>query len=339
MARAYDSRCYLPGGAECQPGPQSAHNRWIGVSDEHRQLWLRTLDLAGLSALPAAQAEDQFDLDVFTADDPVDVAGTLMPTYTPVAFFDASRAQRRTTSAPEFAQLPDFGYALWDWATGLETCPLDPALPQPAAAGPCHDFSTHMGAVNSNHFLPQAQAFFAYYHALAIGRAGACRTMKEKLGAESNRFGPFLDACAQEAFVLEAIGHHFLQDAWSSGHMWERWGSPDLIDFTDYPHALLVGMTAGLIHGARAVLQDKAGFVGFDVNDALCAPGPAVTFADPAATSVPALGDLYLGSLLANDGAAFPEQYQQLFSCAAAAVRQVAAALGESAGGLDPSLV
>ena len=338
-AGAYDSRCYLPGGAECAPGPQSAHNRWIGVSDEHREIWLRTLDLARLSALPAAQAEDQFDLDVFTADDPVDVAGTPMPTYTPVAFFDASRVQRRTTSAPEFAQLPDFGYALWDWATGLETCPLDAALPQPAAAGPCHDFSTHMGAVNSNHFLPQAQAFFAYYHALAVGRAGACRTMNEKLGAESNRFGPFLDACAQEAFVLEAISHHFLQDAWSSGHMWERWGSPDLIDFTDYPHALLVAMTSGMIHGARAVLQDKAGFVGFDVNDALCAPGPKVGFSAANTTAAPALGDLFLDALFAGDGTNFPEQFDQLFSCTASSMRQVVRAMGGTPDSIDPRLV
>ena len=338
-ARAYDSRCYLPGGAECAPGPQAARNRWIGVSDEHRQLWLRTLDVAGLTPLVAGEAEDQFDLDVFTDNVPVDVAGASMPTYDPLPFVDAQLVQRRTTSPGEFAQLPDFGFALWDWATGLETCPLDAASPGSVAPGPCHDFSTHMGAANSNHFLPQAQAFFAYYHQLALGRAAVCKTMKGKLGSDASRFGDFLDACAKEAFVLEAIGHHFLQDAWSSGHMWERWGSPDLLDFTDLPHALLVAMTAGLIHGARGVLQDKAGFVGFDVNDALCAPGPTVAFALPPATPVPALGDLFLGSLLANDGVAFPDQYRALFSCTAASVRQVAAAMGESPGALDPSLV
>ena len=337
-AHAYDSRCYVDGGAECAPGPQSARSRWIGVSDEHRELWLRTLDLAGLPALPAAQAEDQFDLQVFTTDDPVDVAGTPMPTLAPVAFFDATRKTTRTTSAPEFAQLPDFGFALWDWATGLETCPLDPALPTPAAARPCHDFSTHMGAVNSNHFLPQAQAFFTYYHGLALARAAACRTMRDKLGAEASRFGEFLDACAAEAFVLEAIGHHFLQDAWSSGHMWERWGSPDLIDFTDHPHALLVAMTSGLIHGARGVLQEDARFVGTDVNDALCAPGPRVGFSTAATTAAPALGDLFLDALLAGDGADFPEQFAQLFSCAASSVRQVVRALGETPGAIDPRI-
>ncbi len=29
-------------------------------------------------------------------------------------------------------------------------------------------------------------------------------------------------ACETEAKVLEAIGQHYLQDAWSMGHLWER---------------------------------------------------------------------------------------------------------------------
>jgi hypothetical protein len=31
-----------------------------------------------------------------------------------------------------------------------------------------------------------------------------------------------LMACETEAKVLEAIGQHYLQDAWSMGHLWER---------------------------------------------------------------------------------------------------------------------
>jgi hypothetical protein len=328
-ALAYDSKCYVSGGGECAPGPQSARERWMGDSDEHRQLWERTRELAKLP--PSASAD--FSLDVFTDDRRIDVAGTLTPTLEPVAFFDAALVQTRTMSAGEFSQLPDFGFALWDWVTGLETCPLDPALPQPAAPGPCHDFTTHMGTVNSNHFLPQAQVFFAYYHQLALGRAAVCRTMKERLDQQGPDFQPFVEACRQQALVLEAIGHHFLQDAWSSGHMWERWGSPDLIDFTDLPRSLLVAMTSGLIHGARGVLQEQARFVGYDVNDALCAPGPFVTFATAGTPAAPGLGDLFLGALLAGDGASFPVQFDHFFSCATTSLRQVFQATGET---LDP---
>jgi hypothetical protein len=338
--QAYDSRCYVDGQA-CHDGPQAARNRWIGPSDEHRQLWETTVNRSGV---PFSLAVGDFTLDVFAADDVVaEGTGLSIPTVTPVAFGDAERLHPRTMSAAEFAQLPDFGFSLWDWATGFETCPIDPALGSPAPLDACHEFKTHMGAVNSNHFLPQAQAFYAYYHQLALGRAAACKTMKDRIlarGSQPGMFQPFLDACAQEAFVLEAIAHHFLQDAWATGHMWERWGSPDLIDFTDLPQALLIAMTSGLIHGARGVLQDAIGFAGFDVNDPLCAPGSLVRFVPgPITATVAGLGDLYLDRLLAQSGAAFPAQFFQLFSCAATSMRQVDRAMGEEPGPLDPALI
>jgi hypothetical protein len=57
-----------------------------------------------------------------------------------------------------------------------------------------------MGAVNSNQFLPQAQAFYAYYHRLALGRAAACKTMNDRIaarGGQASTFASFLDACRQ----------------------------------------------------------------------------------------------------------------------------------------------
>src|SRR5262245_41870453 len=226
-AQAYDSKCYVVPHMECHDGPESARNRWIGESDEHRQLWEKTVELAWKPTAPevppsVALALNDFTLDVFAADDVVAVGtGPSIPTVTPVAFGDAERVRSRTMSAGEFAQLPDFGFSLWDWATGFETCPLDAALGAPAPLDACHAFKTHMGAVNSNHFLPQAQAFYAYYHQLALGRAAACKTMKDRIvarGGQVDTFSSFLDACGQEGFVLEAIAHHFLQDAWATGH-------------------------------------------------------------------------------------------------------------------------
>jgi WD40 repeat protein len=336
---AYDSRCYV-GADPCHDGPQSARKRWIGPSDEHRQLWVETFNRSGVGTATTAPIDD-FTLEVFAADDVVpEGTGQSIPTLTPVAFDAAERVHGdRTMSAGEFAQLPDFGYALWDWATGFETCPL--GIPAPLDA--CHAFRTHMGTVNSNHFLPQAQAFYAYYHQLALGRAAACKTMKDRIvarGGQPATFQAFLDACAQEAFALEAVGHHFLQDAWSTGHMWERWGSPDLADFTDLQQALLIAMTSGLIHGARGVLQDVLGFAGFDVNDPLCAPGTLIRFIPgPITATVAGLGDLYLDQLLNQSGAAFPSQYLQLFSCAATSLRQVDRALGDEPGPIDPALI
>ena len=109
--------------------------------------------------------------------------------------------------------------------------------------------------------------------------------------------------------------------------MWERWGSPDPADFPSLTHALLVAMTSGLIHGARAVLESApdllpdflaAQLVGLQFDDPLNAPDPAVGFRSPTDVAThPALGDLYLGDLLTGQGASFPETYTRLFSCEA----------------------
>src|SRR5262249_34592503 len=144
--------------------------------------------------------------------------------------------------------------------------------------------------------------------------------------------------------------------AWSTGHMWERWGSPDLADFTGISQALLVAMTSGLIHGAKAVIEDipvshpdsaaALATAGYDVtqytwDDPLCAPTPDVTWVGPGRpTPVPGAGDLFLTNLIAGQGASFPDQYQGLFSCGAAGLRAVYAAAGQQHGALggNPAL-
>jgi len=345
-AGAWDSRCYKAG-VDCAPGPESARNRWIGPSDEHRALYEATRVLAGLPAAASAP----FTLDTFTGDDPVNLNGQPAKSFAPVDFGGAMHVTPRTTTAGEFAQLPDFSYALWDWVTGNEQCPLGPIPAQD-----CHDFATHMGPVNSNHFPPQSQIFYTYYHALAMFRADACKTMQTRLGSEAPRFTDFLRACEDEALVLEATGQHFLQDAWSSGHMWERWGSPDLGDFPDDTTAIMVAITSGLIHGARAVLEDLphshpdisaalavAGFdlTQYDFDDQMCAPHPDVQWVGPLdPTPQPGFGDLYLpdatGFLSAQGGATFSEQHRGLFSCAVAGLRAVYLAAGEQHGQANP---
>lgn len=238
------------------PGPRTARNRWIGPDDEHRQLFLRAVERAGLPSSFLSTV----DLRVFTDGRSVDSGGdepieTVAPDRT---WLNVRGMVTRSFSIPEFSQLPDFSYALWDWVNGHETCPL---TADDVSAANCHSFTSHMGAVNSNHFLPQASFFYRYYHQLAATRATDCRTMGAALGPELARFREYVLECEAEALSLEAIAQHFLQDAWSGGHMWMRWGSPDLTDYPSFAGAprrstaLFVAAVSGLIHGSRAVMQ------------------------------------------------------------------------------------
>jgi hypothetical protein len=305
----------------CDPdsGPNVARNRWIGGLDEHRQLWERTARLAGLPA----SLSDTVQLRVFTGSATVAVGPSALPSLTPVAFAEAARAQTRAFTIGELAQLPDFSYALWDWAQGNETCPLDGA-PAGMDAEQCHEFASHMGPVNANHFLPLAGEFFARGHALALERARECRAMRDALGPQAQRFGAYVNDCETEALALEAVAQHYLQDAWSMGHQWQRWGSPELTDFPgadpveQHARAVLVALASGLIHGARGVLQKIPAWTGFDVDDALCAPSDDVRFVLGGEASH-GLGDDYLAQLLpaqAGDAApaAFAQQHDRLFA-------------------------
>jgi len=349
-AAAWESVCYeradptkepaeypQDSGSWCAPaaGPNTARHRWVGKLDEHRRLWELTREKAGLPTESSATMR----LRVFTSSAPVPVDGQQLTSLLPVPFAEAERVQLRAITPGELAQLPDFSYALWDWATGHETCPL-PGAGENATL--CHDFASHMGPVNSNHFLPQAGRFYAYYHALALGRAGECKAMKGMLGTEGARFTAYLRACEAQALALEAVGHHYLQDAWSAGHMWQRWGSPELVDFPSSTgdqrdRAVLVALASGLLHGARGVLQRAPAWTSYDVNDALCAPHPAVEFITAGGERYPAIGDDYLELLPPlGTGSTYTPQSERLLSCAVSGMRQVYSVAGENHGPLGP---
>jgi hypothetical protein len=349
-AAAWESVCYerpdptkepseypQDSGSWCAPaaGPNTARHRWVGKLDEHRRLWEVTRERAGLPSESSATMQ----LRVFTSSAPVPVDGQQLTSLMPLPFAEAERVQLRSMTPGELAQLPDFSYALWDWATGHETCPLPGAGDN---ATLCHDFASHMGPVNSNHFLPQAGRFYAHYHALALGRAGECKAMKDAVGPAGARFTAYLRACEAQALALEAVGQHYLQDAWSAGHMWQRWGSPELVDFPSTTgdqrdRAVLVALASGLLHGARGVLQRAPAWTSYDVNDALCAPHPAVEFITPSGERFPAIGDDYLELLPPlGTGSTYTPQSERLLSCAVSGMRQVYAAAGENHGPLGP---
>ncbi|MGA9523255.1 MAG: hypothetical protein WBV82_17435 [Myxococcaceae bacterium] len=306
-------------GVPCEPasGPNTARHRWVGTLDEHRLLWEEARIRGGLPDSLSAP----MTLELFTAEGQVPIGSEAAPTLIPAPFTEASRVQTRTLSLGELTQLPDFSYALWDWATGHETCPL-PGVGVDAEK--CHDFATHMGPVNSNHFLPQAARFYERYHVLALQRAGACRQLHDALGSDVSRFRAYVLACEQQALALEAVGQHYLQDAWSAGHMWERWGSPELSGFEganpegQRERAVLVALVSGMIHGSRGVLQRLPQWTSYDVNDAMCAPHPDVAFVTPDGMYAAGVGDDYLGELATRSA-----QSERFYSCAVSGLLEV----------------
>ncbi len=316
----------------CSPdaGPNTARQRWLGVLDEHRRLFELSRQKAGLPASVSATVR----LRVFTSSAPVQVGTQTLTSLRPAPFAEATRVQTRAFSIGELAQLPDFSYALWDWAEGHETCPLPGVDADPVA---CHDFSSHMGPVNANHFLPLAGDFYARYHRLALAQAAECAQLRDRLGARAAEFTAFTDECETLALTLEAVAHHYLQDAFSMGHMWQRWGSAELADFPgatpleQRDRAVLVALVSGMIHGSRGVLQALPGWTSFDVNDALSAPNANVALVSGDGTSMPGVGDDYLEPLLSPE---YASQAALLFACAESGLKQVYLASGSQHGPL-----
>jgi hypothetical protein len=320
-AAAFDSRaCNLEGG-DCD-GVVAAHSPW--VAGEHATIWLRTRDLSGL---PAA-VDAPFTVRTAVGNARADVFAS----FQGQPLNQAVDVQTRIMEVAVFAQLPDFSYALWDWAAGNESCP--PA--DSSGFAECHEFLNHMGWLNSNHFLPQAGQAFARYHGLALSRALECQRLGTTLSMGQREEPELLQACDREALVLEAVGHHYLQDAWSMGHMWQRWASPDLADLSttvrnDPSLGTLkavgeaVGLASGIVHGAQAI-------TGF--QDAMCAPSEGVEFRHGSAP-ISGAGDLYLNQVSTDE--ALGPQRARLDACGATAMREVYLASSQSLGPVLPS--
>jgi len=276
-ADAWDSLCYqyqdpnakvarlqfVPGSRGCE-GVQSSRGRWRDPElflDEHRGVLAAAAKKAGL---PKAFFETQL-LHVLT-DTPSDtIDGTRK--FDVRAPQTASGAVTRAFSLDELAQLPDMSYSVWDWARGNEVCPLGPI---PGIIGDydgpvkCHQLAKHMGGVNANHFPPQSDKWFSYYHRLAMTRAKQCTQTRidvwnkplpgtsavfddQRRRARDASFASYFQACEVEALTYEAVAQHFLQDSWSAGHMWQRWGSADLGKFPDVLAEDVVYNQGGLV--------------------------------------------------------------------------------------------
>jgi hypothetical protein len=305
-ARAWDSDC---GGCDKGPPELVATSPWVGDSSEHSYLFNVAMQKAGIPA-----ELQGFDLDVFTETD-----GSIIGSALDQAEF-RSRHQR---SVSEFAQLPDFGYALWDWALGFSECPSSvPFLPSY-----CHKFVGFMGVLNSNHFLPQGQDNYAHYHGIALEVAAQCKSMADRLAGMPDSQGPmqYIGQCQQQALVVEAVGQHFLQDAWSAGHMWERWGGPEIddigADVDSVSSGAVAAAVAGLIHGSKSILT---------WDDQMSAPDPlhVVEYIDFLGARHEMVGDLFMDDFLFED--LYSAQRESFLDCSAAGIGEVYAAMGGS---------
>lgn len=332
-------------GPETNVGPASAQETWSAnplqiPRNEHAELLKSAFAAAGL---PTGLAGN---FNVF-AMDKLAVPGTTLKSVEPAPFDQANAIRPRTYDVLGFAGLPDHSYSLLDWAQGNEHCPEGTVgtyfwLLQDNAVA-CHDFAFHMGTLNSTHFLPQAKSMYREYHGLALKRAGECKTMADALGtlpaSRAADADELIKECEREALSLEAVGQHYLQDAWAVGHMWERWGYPVFSAFPSQTQAsadvatpeqqfraFAVATVAGLIHGAESKLNVPDQMSGGDVW----------WKQNTGSTTENGIGDFHVDALTTNYYAA---QRAGLLSCSATGARSVYASTAKVSGQIVPPTV
>lgn len=328
LARAWNVSCLDEAGEECPDGYAKVRTPWgPHPQSEHRRLFERTLELAGLPM----SLRETFELTVHADDATLSgEEGRSYQSIRPVRS-GARHIVRRELSVQAMANLPDNSYTLWDWASGNEICPPDRGN---ADALDCHNYETHIGWLNANHMLPQSQLFYEHLHRLALDRAKECKLIHDELlPPERARFDALLRACEKEALVLEAVGHHYLQDSWSMGHMWERWGGVEIADFRgSRPLGFAIAAFTGTIHGAGAMIPFGA------ADDPMCAPHDDENYVDDPDAEPrehPGVGDVYLENFLFQADGPWAPQRRALFGCAVDGVRAVYAETAQVHGAMQ----
>lgn len=227
--------------------------------------------------------------------------------WLPAASLIASTQAERSISLFEIAELPDFSSSLADWAAGNEICPIPDTTGAFTSAvsdlQACHAFPMVLGAINATHFAPLNQQTWAYYHSLAIKRMKECNALSPLIAPFYTASDPVpcppgvppqscevpyqvlhdtateQHECESEAMSYEMFAQHFLEDSWSTGHMWKRWGKANFGDFDadvsfgptvvspSFPQeneaprratiAIVTAALAGTIHGSKSVIVKK----------------------------------------------------------------------------------
>ncbi|HYI01674.1 hypothetical protein [Hyalangium sp.] len=324
----------------CFAGRVAARGKQLG---EHAQIAAEAMAIAGLPPTLTGPVE----VNVYTD-------GTLLPdlqnfpSLAPAAPGSMKKLELREKHLAEFAELPDVSHSLADFMLANEHC----AVPNIQAdtlkrIDSCHEFAGHMGALNASHWPPLARAYYDHYHQLAMTTAQDCarhdaKLLEDPFHSRSLLGNAFLEECEREALALEAFASHFLQDAWSSGHMWHRWGYlvPPSRDY-DYLAGFHATLMTGVIHGTRAITG---------THDRACMPGPFQPLSfEPiikyrhgvSAQELAGGGDLYLEqctsrvpgwSVRTMHGAQNEPQIAGMLHCAALGFREVYLAGPNTAG-------
>jgi len=256
-----------------------------------------------------------------------------------------STLRTRTFCPPYFSELPDFFYSVEDYINQGKKCPPFNEW----IVGDCHNFSHFMGALNSNHFPPQLKTNYEKYHSIALALRDMHLDLKEQL-KNNSEYEDFVEECAMEALTYESIAQHYNQDQWSMGHMWHRWGSPDINDFpvfttdnsssallrrTNAAYGTVIGAVSGMIHGWRSTVEEAWGndlifegddyFAAITKYDPMCYYTDGVEWRRPLSSShYPGTGDLFLDEQYNQDiQGDFYEQSQELGVCSRNSLREL----------------
>ena len=312
---------------QCNSGLATARGVMLG---EHTWITVEAMKHAGLRDFVSQRAVP----DYWSPNLPVSAGPDTFQTGEPAppgVWMQEKRS--RPLTIPEMSQLPDWSYSLFDWLLGNEHCFLNDVMREPMKrVQACHSFATHMGPVNSTHFPPQTREIYTLYHRIALEIAVGCSDLQDRLDADAKQWDDRLKqqlpidlhtwlkdeiiaSCEREALAFEALGTHYSADTWSSGHMWQRWGSPNLpgiLPLIVKPFkegaqwaAVALGAWSGTIHGWRAVAVDNFKLGNTDAeHDRLCMPGPFHTVDNHAVRwRYPNETELHLG---AGDDYLFP---------------------------------
>lgn len=230
-----------------------------------------------------------------------------------------------------FAELPDFFHNMEDYINQGNACP-------PLAdwdVKECHSFEHFMGALNSSHFPPQTKGNYQRYHDIALAITKHSDDLHDKLFL-ADALTPYRDyweECRMEALTYESIGQHYLEDQWAMGHMWYRWGGPDVDDFpldgyfsvlNGYPlaklaHGTAVGSVSGLIHGWKSTVAPLTNITNI-TDDALSFNRPGVQWvrSDYPGGLFDGMGDLFI-----DQQGNFDQQKMEMYGCTEEGFRQL----------------
>ena len=284
----------------------TARQMWdAGEPAEHYQMARLTASVAGLDSTtlfnrfwvryPGASRYVASKFRTATSNDPY--TQLVAPSTSPMSWPGMGTLVTRGVSLLDLAELPDFSNSLDDWLKGNETCPIagtENAYRGVSIVNSCHEFKQTMGAINVTHFAPMNREMYWYYHRLAKSHMRDCADLTSIVAEFYGTFNspdntaerPYsandteAHECERFAFTYEMIAQHFLQDSWSTGHMFKRWGyanysqfptdvllpgesaPPDFEPENEAPRragiALSVAALAGTIHGAKSVVYGLA---------------------------------------------------------------------------------